>query len=358
MGRVGRIGWIEVARVLGALGVVMLHVFTSAIWAADFELSTMRMTVYAIFGIVFGRWAVPAFFMITGFLLLDPARQVGWQQVRRYAGRMALVLATFGFLFALMEETSYCLADGDPLSPAILVSSVYDVLTASSWDHLWYVYALVFVYLLVPLVRLIWQRVGERGFTVFSLVFFVVAMVVPTLVRLVIVAGGGEVEIPQQGLVSLLLNVVVGMSCLCLGGCLRTWLREERYLKPIVVAGVVSLVAMLVVSIAWQDNEYIGFIILQGSCFACAYALFILVMLYKLVGEDQVRDGSAIEALAQDSFGIYVLHPVFVHVLLLAVNPLDYPPVVFEVVFYAVVLTASVIATRLVRRVPVVGDLL
>lgn len=349
-----RIGWIEWARALGALGVVLLHVCTSSILGSDLEVD--RMWWYTSAGIVFGRWAVPAFFMITGMLLLDPEREVGRERIRAYVKRMVGVLATFGFAFALMEEGWTCIQEGARPTLAIVPAAVVDVLTASTWDHLWYVYALVFVYLLAPAIRALYLRVGEHRFTVFSLILAGVALGVPTIARMVMAFGGQDVVVEQHGLVALAQNVAIGLTCFCVGGCLRSW----RLTALTGTVGIASLACMLALS-SWgyvARDEDLGFVFLQGSWFACAYAVGVLLVLRHVVGEKPISADSPMGALARDSFGIYVLHPVFVHVVLIAVDPLNYPAGLFEVGFFVVVVVASVVATRLIRHIPYVGTLL
>jgi peptidoglycan/LPS O-acetylase OafA/YrhL len=106
-----------------------------------------------------------------------------------------------------------------------------------------------------------------------------------------------------------------------------------------------------------QDAD-LGFVFLQGSCFACAYALAVLLILRRLLGNTPIRPNSPIDLLAKDSFGIYVLHPLFVHLALMKIDPMAFPPVVFELGFIAIVIAASMALTRLLRRVPFLGDLL
>ena len=101
-----------------------------------------------------------------------------------------------------------------------------------------------------------------------------------------------------------------------------------------------------------------GFVFLQGSCFACAYAVFVLLLLRRLVGEDPLRMDGVPNALARDSFGIYLIHPLFIHLGLILVDPVALVPVLYESVFAGLALLASVFTTRLLRRVPLLGSLL
>lgn len=350
----GRMGWIEWARALGACGVVLLHVFVSTALSA--EVGSVKLAAYAMLGIVFGRWAVPAFFMITGYLLLGGSKRVGWREVRRYVMRMAAVLATFGLAFSLLEETWAALHGAQGSFIAVLWRAVVDVASARSWDHLWYVYALLVVYLLVPGLRAVRARIGNKGFEVFTAVLCAVVLVVPTAFRLVVTLTGGEVHLPMEGLAALGSNVAIGVANLCVGACLR----HARVSRVVTLGGVLSLAAMLLVSVGGllSGRGDCGFVFLQGSCFSCSYAIFVLMLLRRFVGETPVRNGSLVEQVAQDSFGIYVLHPLFVHVVLLGVGAYFVPSPAFEVVLFCLSLGGSVALTRVVRRIPLLGGLL
>ncbi|MDO4537653.1 MAG: acyltransferase [Coriobacteriales bacterium] len=331
----GRIGWIDGVRALGASSIVLLHVLISTALVRDMDVA--HQLAYSAVGIVLCRWAVPGFFMISGLLLLDPAHKLGWPKALRHAGRMAGVLATFGLAFALMEETKCQLDAGLSITPELLLWAIRDVLCMATWDHLWYVYALMGVYLLAPLLRALRDRVGEWGFAALTLVLFVGTMVVPTLLQL---------SVP---------NIAVGLSCFCAGGCLR----KLRLCPLVLIAGLCSLATMLAVSwrgiLAGEGDQ--GYIFLQGSCFACAYAVLVLALFKRAFG-DKPLSSAALDLLAQDSFGIYIIHPLFVHIALMVLNPDAWPPVLFELGLFALALVASLASTRLLRHVPLVKSLI
>lgn len=350
-----RIGWIDLVRALGACAIVLLHVTVSTYQTTDID--AMRKGVYILSGIVFGRWAVPAFFMVTGYLVLDPSRPFGWRRARSHAWRMALVLLTLGMAFSLVEETLYYVDEGMPLGLGVVADAAIDVLTARSWDHLWYVYALMFVYLLIPLVERLRSRFGARAVHALALVLFVGTMVVPTVLDLGAIAGllswpgqygGWRSDVPW--------GVVVGLTNVLIGD----WLRDKRMSALSLVLGAAALATMLAVS-AWGLVEGWGsqsFVYMHESCFASVYGASVLLVIRRVRGDEPLAAGSLANALAQDSFGIYLLHPAFIHMVLRYVDALLWPPVLFEATFFVAVLAASVLATRLLRHVPVVGPLL
>lgn len=329
-----RIAWIEWVRALGAVSIVLLHVFVSTGNAMD--MSAARELSYTVLGITLCRWAVPGFFMVSGLLLLDPHKEVGWPQVAKYVRRMLIVLATFGLLFALMQEVVGLLQAGMPLGIGFaweaLWRAVVDVLTARTWDHLWYVYALTGAYILTPALRWCRERLGDWGFLAFTCVLIIGVLVVPTLLGVVVP------------------NLLIGLACYCLGGCLR----RLRFGPWVMVLGVASLATMLAVSVLGilrGDGDQ-NYIFLQGSCFACWYALMILMLFRHRLGDKRIDSSGTIARLAQDSFGVYIVHPLFIHLVLMAVDPMAMPPVLFEALFFAGTLVVSIASTRLLRRVP------
>lgn len=174
----GRIWYLEWLRVLACLAVVLIHCFATPLDNMTvLEVGPGRAFAWTELLVVLGRWAVPVFLMVTGALLLDPARPVGWRKVARYVRRMAAVLLSFGTLYALMELAF----DAKALSPAMLPEAVLRVLQERSWAPLWYLYDLIGVYLLLPLLRSFVASDGRESQRVLLLVLFVTTLAVPTL---------------------------------------------------------------------------------------------------------------------------------------------------------------------------------
>lgn len=341
----GRIGWVDAVRALGACAIVLLHVLVST--NINVDVGTSRQVAYAIVGIVFTRWAVPAFFMLTGFLMLDPSRETSFSSALRHVRRMLLIIAIFGTGFALMEEVWRHISSGVPLGPDVVLMAVGDVLTMRSWDHLWFVYALVGVYLAVPVLQWVRDQRGRDGFLWFTLALFVAVLVVPTLFF------GGVTRGPVS---SFLWNIAIGITYCSVGGCLRRWELSSAW----VAVGIGSALIMVLVSIAGigTGGGDQGYIFLQGSCFACIYAVVVLLAIRRFVGDAPLLEGSPANDLARDSFGVYLIHPLFIHLFFIAVSEPPMVPVLYEAGLFAAILTLSVVATRVMRRIPVLDHLL
>ena len=349
MARSERVGWIEHTRAIGACAVALLHVLVSTQSAAD--MSAVHVLVYNLVNITLCRWAVPAFFMITGMLLLDPGRPLGWDRAWRYARRMLVILATFGLLFACVQEVWSRRAAGIPITWEVFPASIVDVLTMNTWTHLWYVYALLGVYVLMPLVHRVWAWRAGRGAVLLTTGLVIAGLVFPTVNGSCEMLELPHVTMPEHGLVTYVGYLLSALANVCVGGLLRTRLQRKW---PMVV-GALCLVTMLGVE-SWAyavGSTGWWFLSLHTSVLPCGYAMAVLLLFRRVFGDEPVRPESLVGKLAQDSFGVYVIHPVFIHVGLILIPTALMVPVVYEVSFALVAVALSALVTRALRHVPV-----
>ena len=100
------INYFQWIRACGAVAIVLLHAFVTLHIAGEGSLSPVRVGIEEALSITLTRWAVPAFFMVSGALMLDPSRTMGWDKILRHVWRLVFVLLTFGLAFALVESIS------------------------------------------------------------------------------------------------------------------------------------------------------------------------------------------------------------------------------------------------------------
>ena len=134
-------------RLLATIGVIGDHVPLCAIKqttaevvpSMDFMYNTMAMSCH---------WPVPIFMMITGYLLLQK-KELEYKTIWKYFKRIAIVLLLFGFVFSLMEV--YFVSHAISLQG--VMTAFVNVIEGHTWDHMWYLYILLGVYLFLPVVH-------------------------------------------------------------------------------------------------------------------------------------------------------------------------------------------------------------
>ncbi|MCB5363466.1 acyltransferase family protein [Pusillimonas sp. CC-YST705] len=163
-------GRLDAARWMAALAVVLLHCAafpltsttdygsTAWQWANVYDAAT--------------RWCVPVFVMISGALLLDPSKREGFRRFyQRRAIRILPAIVFWSALFLLWRAYIYRLEDAsvDALDWLRLA------LSGEPYYHLWYLYMLVGLYLFTPCLRLLYSGSSVRQRLFMILVVFALA---------------------------------------------------------------------------------------------------------------------------------------------------------------------------------------
>lgn len=339
-----RVNYFEWCRALGAIAVVFLHtliemqvhVFGSA---SGVELPLGRSLAYAFVSTGFTRWAVPVFFMVTGALLLPPQKHMRRWYVWHYAKRMVFVLGTFGLLFAAVE----LVADGVPVGWGLLAQSVVNVLTANTWDHLWYLYALLGIYALLPALRALVRHATPKALRLCIIALAVITMAWPD--GRAIATG----EMPPAGeLVTQYLPAV-------------TYVLTGYYLHRHAHAGVSSaLVGIAAWLVAVAGSVLFTLHGLDGGAFSLPFSPFVWLYSSSLfLGVRQRLDDRPLSAhpvfsaIARYSFGIYVFHVVFLHIAVRVVDFTLLPVVLAEGLLFAIALAGGFAVAWVLHRLPV-----
>lgn len=155
--------WLDLVRVVAILAVVVIHVMAPVVetkttafgtgtwWLGDLADAAMR-------------WSVPVFVMVSGALLLDPAKSVAVRPF--YSRRLHRVGVPLVFWtgFYLCFRVVY---QGDPMSAG---QATKDVVSGSPFLQLYFLFIIIGLYLLTPFLRVLIGAATRRMVVVFALV--------------------------------------------------------------------------------------------------------------------------------------------------------------------------------------------
>ncbi|MCR5675980.1 MAG: acyltransferase family protein [Lachnospiraceae bacterium] len=165
----------SILRVIASFGIVLLHTANvSEILYRDSI--TPGQTAFSL-GIVYCMmWAVPCFLMVSGALLLDPARKITMEKLfSRYVKRVFLALLLCCVIFRLFDM----LMGGDGFSLMFVPDGVWRMFHGTGWAHLWYLYLLIGLYLMLPFFRMISAHSTDRELCYLLAVYAVFLSVLP-----------------------------------------------------------------------------------------------------------------------------------------------------------------------------------
>lgn len=303
------------------------------------------------------QWAVPVFLMISGNLLLH-SNKLSFTKVKKMSLRMGAVLLLFGSAFALLEQVF----ERKTLEIGMLPNSVLMTLQQKSWSHLWYLYILIGIYLiLIPLKRFI-DNSSNREICIFTAILIFGNFVVPTIN----IAFGTKIEnymLFTQYVTYVLLGYIIGGLHAEDNG------REKKAIDTITNRGGIWLELWLFVSIIKIIVQYANVIrcgegsalILGDRIFTMIQALSVFCLFKKYM--DGVHVGKLAKSISRCSFGIYLIHPFFINLLykMMNITPTNFPllGIGFAIpLLWLLVFILSWGGTFIMLKVPVLNKLL
>ena len=164
------IAYFDVLRVIAILAVIMLHVAAAHFSDTDvfsfaWEMSNMWD------GLV--RWGVPVFVMISGALFLDPAREISFHKL--YSKNIFHIISVLLFWSVGYALIGFVTGSSQGNIEKLIAHTVL------GHFHLWFLYMLLGLYIIVPLLRPICKDMQlVRYFLILSLFF---TFLIPTVTK-------------------------------------------------------------------------------------------------------------------------------------------------------------------------------
>lgn len=285
-------------------------------------------------------WAVPVFLMVTGALLLDPARQMDIPRIlRRYAGRIFAALLLFCLVFRCFDMVM----DGEPFTAAGVLYAFVELFTGKSWGHLWYLYLLIGLYLMLPFFRAVVRSCTRKELLYLCAVYTVFLSLLPMTEMAGIHCG-----------FYLTTSLIYPLYLLC-GYLIHTGILPiGRGAGAALVCGSTAALLILTWVRCSTGAEALDELFGYSSIVVIAQTLGI----FALFDGMKVREGGAAGRILQQmdrcSFGIYLIHMIFVRWVLryAGLDPYAHGGVLTLAGLVAGFFLASFLITWLLKLVP------
>lgn len=285
-----RVTYIDTLRVLATVMVIFIHV--SSVFVSSCGLCPgMEGFLPYRFVYCLSLCAVAIFVMISGMLLLGKSQLITYNQVfRQYIPRILWALIIFALPMCMVEQI---MTHNDAPVSNMLITSIVNFLTGNSWTHMWYLYMLLGLYFVVPLLHNFVQHTSKKEHTQLAVVLTMIAIIIPNIILVTGADMHNYLRLPSfigTFYFGFYLckycsknNVVITSSLLCIMAYTAYCLLAAKEARPIV------------------GPEFILSI-------ATAGALFCIVRRWPVFS-------SICSRLAPHCFCIYIVHPVFLNLM-------------------------------------------
>jgi len=336
-----RVQYLDILRIIATFGVLLNHIPLAAVHIFDKQATDIdRFIVNGNVHVM--HPAVLLFVMITGALLLQPERQIDYRKMlTKYVWRMVVILAIVGSLFAWMEiyfaDKHFALGQ---ISLALM-----NTLGGHTWKHMWYLYMLIGLYLVTPLLKAGVNHLSEYDLDWLIGIGLVFTTVVPGITKYTGIEVGIKFPITIQYVFIMLLGYRL---------CKVSWGSASMWgVVALVFAAVYMLFGYLEYveghkSLIWLSGYTSPMMVVYSA------AIFLFVKELPLKYDRFLAVGGG--KFSQDSFGIYVFHMLWVNVIYKVVkfNPIEHG--LWTLIPVLIVVTLLAWGTTIIfRRISYVG---
>lgn len=314
-----RINYIEWLRIVCAIAVVGIHItMTQPNNYSVAEIGTCNYLVLTSVYVLI-QWAVPVFLMISGNLLLH-SHMMSFSKVKKMISRMTVVLLLFGSIFALLEQVF----EKKTVELWMLPNSFFLTLQQKSWSHLWYLYVLIGIYvILMPLKKFV-DNSSNREICVFTAILVIGNVIVPTI-NIVFETEIENYMLLTQYVTYVLLGYIIGglhgddsdgiknaISALSGGAWIGLWM-------------LASATKVIIQCLTVMESGKGSALILEDRMFTMIQALSVFCIFKKYM--DNVCVKKMAKSISRCSFGIYLIHPFFINLLykMMKITPTSFP---------------------------------
>lgn len=224
--------------------------------------------------------------------MLNPYKPISYEKVfRKYLRRMLLTLLIFGIPFALLIG----FADKRNITGDMVLQSILSVLTGKSMSHLWYIYSMMGIYLILPVLWKVVKNLDKRELGVLLAIFFVVDFILPVVSRV-------------TGLL-VAFNLPIAFSIFYVLAGYYIYYYKPRLLSKIRVnILIIASCIAFIIGIHYLSNDVDNWLAYDSPVIAIMAVSIFNMIVMNFEGELSQK----VWGLDRLCFGVYLIHPVFI----------------------------------------------
>jgi surface polysaccharide O-acyltransferase-like enzyme len=293
---------VDLIRVVGILAVIICHASVYAINSPMFNPTVLQWCMVNVYQSI-GHLGVPLFIMLTGALLLAPSKKDENMSsfFKKRFSRVGLPFLFWGFAYFIWDFY----VENYPVTSAFIISGIL----RGPYIIFWYLYMLVGLYLLTPMLRVMVAHFTEKLFKYFMIIWFIGVALIP----LISLASNGQI----------FLDTNVFVIPLCIGYfVLGAYFANVKVRRDILTLFIVLGVSLTFIATYFM-TKYVGgansyFFQDYASCtiILASVSLFILLNSYRVVVKPQgiiQREKISLkqrimQVISKNSLAIFLLH--------------------------------------------------
>lgn len=323
-----KIVYLEFLRVFASILVITIHVSATRITKTE----GLNWHIINFFDGL-ARFAVPIFFMITGVLFLDLKKEISIKKI--YIKNIKKLVVIFIFW-----STLYAIVGGIE-SDSSIKQIIKNIIVGHY--HLWFIYALIGIYMMVPLLRKIVE--DKKTSEYFLILWFLVGIVIYTIGRFPQFKSAYSIFQSKFHI-----YMVLGYSgYVILGYYIHNYKFTTKMRKIIYCLGIFGTVVTIVGNALLKNNQIL-FSYFSPNVVLMAMAFFMLIKYNKKLVENE-KINTIILKISNLTLGIYLVHVLILeHLKYFGINVLTLSPIIMIPLMIIIIFVISGLITFVLKK--------
>ena len=332
-------GYLNPLRVYACIAIILFHIFSIIVSSFGTSITENEKYISLLVRNIC-LWRVPAFVMISGVLFLNKEKEISIKKLwLKYISRIVLALLLFGIPFAFMEiyyDAHYKFNIGQ------IGSAVLNVFQGNLWDHMWYLYMLTGLYILLPLFKIFIYYADRKTLEYVLSILFIFTSLIPAFTDIFSFKFGFYIPISSVFVFYLLLGHYIHQYNLRV---------NNKSLLFLVLLYVLYVVLMAL------NKEFVNS---NGSIIGLTFSSPLVVMAVLCVFcffRQYVSTNKVYEFISPLTFGMYLIHPLLINLFIkfIKFTPEKYPFTVVVLVIFLVTIMFSFFFTIVARKIKILS---
>lgn len=325
-----RILWIDVIRIIGMISVIMIHIIGNTL--NTFHLSGPEGLVFNVISKIL-YFSIPLFIMLSGAMFLAKNKTIDYKTIlSKYALKIFLAIIIFGTIFSLLELLFIYKTISFSFIPMIFIK----IISGNTWDHMWYLYLILGLYLITPILKKITNNISKQEYIYFLIILYLFTILIPELSS--IFSINIAFSIPLQPFLLLYFY----------GHFIITYDFSKLYKYISYILGIISLLLIIYLII---NNKYLNLINYTSTLtFLISNAIIILLKNKDFKIKEPLE--RLTNSLGTCSFGIYIIHQFFINLIfkLFKIDIILTYPYISLIIYSLVVLILSYLTIYILKK--------
>lgn len=274
---------IDLLRVIASVAVIFIHVSTAPVSSTSVAVSGKILNNMELIHILM-QWSVPVFFMITGFCMMQKESctySYCFSKILKYIK----TLFTVGLFYALLEG----FYSERTINLKVIMNSFKSVIGGYTWEHMWFVYSIIGIYLVIPIIHCFMKQ-ESKNTIILTTLLLLFNILIPAISKYFPIGA----EFPFDGY----------LVYVCFGGMVAKCTIDKKWMYLSFIAVITSIFYLYV-----NAGE-------QLFVFKHPIVCFMAIGIFLLISQINFNCNKVILEIAKCSWGIYLLHPFFMNIAL------------------------------------------